>query len=241
MLNLKDKNILILGATGGVGKSVASTLDKLGARLVLSGRNTKRLDSILQSLSGKNHLALPFDVREIEHIQSFMEDAIRLSGDKFDGLVYSVGVIPVMPIKNTTFDFLLNVMSVNFFAFVEFVRIFSNRKFHNKSSSIVTLSSFAGLNPDKGQLAYGASKGAMDSAIIAMAKELFSKEIRVNAIRPAIIQTDEALSERVSELVLAMGTGMINPDELATQVAFLLSEDSSGVYGRCFDVRGYLP
>ncbi|BCX79195.1 SDR family NAD(P)-dependent oxidoreductase [Campylobacter sp. 19-13652] len=240
MINLKDKNILLIGATGRVGASIAHTLDALDANITLIAKDEKRLDTLLSSLNLKSkHKTLCLDMCDIGLVEGLMKDALSLNVGKFDGLVYAAGVIPIMPIKNTTFKLLLDTMSVNFFAFVEFVRIFSNRKFHNLNSSIVALSSFAALSPDKGQIAYGASKGAMDSAVVAMAKELFKKQIRVNAIRPAIVRSDARLSPRESQLAEAMG-GTIEPASIAEQVAFLLSDLSSGVYGRCFDVRGYL-
>ena len=77
--------------------------------------------------------------------------------------------------------------------------------------------------------------------MIVMAKELYSKNIRVNAIRPSIVKCDEFnLNDTTKEIVDFMQTGPINPKNIAEQIAFLLSDCSSGVYGRCFDVKGYL-
>lgn len=240
MINLKDKKILVLGATGGVGSSLAHVLDSYGASLVLSGRNIQKLDELISSLSSKGHYAVPFDVRNIYGIGKFIKDVVDLDSKKLDGVVYSAATIPVVPIKNSDYDFMLDVMNINFFAFAEVVRHFSNRKNHNANSSVVVLSSYASINADKAQLAYAASKGAIDSSVVVMAKELFCRQIRVNSIRPAIIKTDEVLNQRQQEIVEAMQTGMIEQDKLSHHIAFLLSEASSGVYGRCFEVRGCL-
>ncbi|UXC29336.1 SDR family oxidoreductase [Aliarcobacter butzleri] len=240
MLNLKDKKILVMGATGGIGRETAILLSKLGAKLVISGRSTDRLEEVFNLLEGIGHNKIAFDIKDIDKISTFIKDIVEFDNIKLDGLVYSTGIIPTMPIKNTNYEFLHNVMLVNYFGFAEMVRNFSNKKFSN-GGSIVALSSYASINGDKGQLAYSASKGAIDSSIVVMAKELFTKNIRVNAIRPAIVNCEELnLNDRTEQLVNLMQTGPINPKNIAEQVAFLLSDCSSGVYGRCFDIRGYL-
>ena len=242
MINLDGKKILLMGATGNTGKATAIKLARLGANVILSGRDDKKGDGILSSLNGGAHRYVHFDVRNIQEISDFINDIVKFDGVKLDGLVYAAGLIPVLPIKNTTYDFLYDVMLVNYFAFAEITRCFSNKKNSNPGGSIVALSSYAAMNGDKGQLAYAASKGAIDSSIIVMAKELHAKGIRVNAIRPAIIAEYEynELPQRTQQLVDMIQTGMIEPEILAAQIAFLLSDASSGVYGRCFDVRGYL-
>lgn len=240
MLNLKDKKILVMGATGGIGRETAILLSKLGAKLVISGRDIDRLEEVFNLLEGIGHNKIAFDIKDIDKISTFIKDIVEFDNIKLDGLVYSTGIIPTMPIKNTDYEFLHNVMLINYFGFAEMVRNFSNKKFSN-GGSIVALSSYASINGDKGQLAYSASKGAIDSSIVVMAKELFTKNIRVNAIRPAIVNCEELnLNDRTEQLVNLMQTGPINPKNIAEQVAFLLSDCSSGVYGRCFDIRGYL-
>lgn len=241
MLNLNGKKILVMGATGRIGKEISILLSELGAKLVISGRDTKKLEETFSLLKGIEHNKIAFDIKDINQISTFIKEVIEFDKIKLDGLVYSTGTIPTMPIKNTTYEFLHNVMLVNYFGFAEIVRHFSNKKNSNEYSSIVVLSSYASINGDKGQLAYSASKGAIDSSVIVMAKELYSKNIRINAIRPAIVNCEElVLNDRTQQLVDFMKTGPIDPKNLAEQVAFLLSNCSSGVYGRCFDIRGYL-
>lgn len=240
MLNLNDKKILVMGATGGIGRQTAILLSKLGAKLVISGRDISRLEKTFNLLEGIGHNKIAFDIKYIDKISNFIKDIVEFDNIKLDGLVYSTGIIPTMPIKNTSYEFLHNVMLVNYFGFVEMVRHFSSKK-NSNGGSVVALSSYASINGDKGQLAYSASKGAIDSSVIVMAKELYSKNIRVNAIRPSIVNCEEFnLSDRSKEIVNIMQTGPIEPKNIAEQIAFLLSDCSSGVYGRCFDVRGYL-
>ncbi len=241
MLNLNNKKILITGASGNIGRHTAILLSELGAKVIITGRDSKNLDETFSLLKGDCHQKFVFDLKNLSEISTFVKDIVARDAQKLDGLVFCAGFGVVLPLKDTSSEILQEIMQVNFYAFVEFVRAFSNKKFSNNPSSIVAISSYAAINGDKGQLAYAASKGAMDSAIMVMAKELFAKGIRVNAIRPAMIY-DENRNYNDRELQLAdmMQTGMIDPKNLAEQIAFLLSQSSSGVYGRCFDVRGHL-
>lgn len=243
MVELNNKKILVMGATGGIGRETAITLSKLGAKIVVSGRDEAKLEKTLSLLIGEGHYSLVFDIREIADVKDFMSAVVTLDNKKLSGVVYSTGVIPVRPIKNTSYDFLHDVMTVNYYGFVEVVRHFSNRKYSN-GGSVVALSSYASINGDKGQLAYAASKGAIDSSVIVMAKELHAKGIRVNAIRPAVVSyeniDEDDLLPGTQDIIDRMLTGAIDPVNIAEQIAFLLSDYSSGVYGRCFDVRGYL-
>lgn len=91
MFNLVNKKILIMGATGYIGKQVALTLD-LGAKLILSGKNEDILNEILCELKGSGHYILPFDVKNIDDISNFMKEIVELDGNKLFGLVYCTGI-----------------------------------------------------------------------------------------------------------------------------------------------------
>ncbi len=242
MLNLKDKKILVMGATGYIGKQIAIKLAKLGANLVISGRDENKLNQLLNELDGK-HNSLVFDVNDLSTTMDFMEKAIYLDNKKISALVYCIGIFPLRPLKSLKTDFLHNMMHINFYSFIEIIRCFSNKKICEKGS-IVSLSSYASTNGDEGQLAYAASKAAMDSSIRIIAKELFNKNIRINAIRPASLLSEEInfsdLPKGIQNSINSMGTGPICPEKLAEQVAFLVSDSSSGIYGRCLDIKGYL-
>lgn len=241
MINLKDKKILVTGATGGIGKVLAHKLYKLGAKLILSGHSREKLNSFFVDIDCEK---VEFDLSRPETASELIKIAVATDGAKLDGMVYLAGLMPTLPIKNSDYALMLKTMNVNFFSFSECVREFSLKKNHNDDSSIVVFSSYASIHGDKGQLAYSASKGAIDSAVMVMGKELCKKGIRVNALRPATVNCDDLSScqnEHVTELIAHMRTGAIEPDDIADQVAFLLSSASSGVFGRCFDIRGYLP
>ena len=239
MLNLKNKKILIIGC-GTIGDATAQILSEFGSKVVISDTNKLALDRTFLKLSGSKHQKALFDIAQIDKIKNFIEDIVKFDNTKLDGLVYAVDKNLTAPLMNTSLELLQDVMMVNFFAFIEVVKAFIDEDTYNVNSSIVAVSNYASLGADKGQIAYGASKAAMDNSMSAIAKEIYHKAIRINSIRPAIVQSDKQLSEREKELVSMMQTGPIDPIILAQQIAFLLSDASSGVYGRHFDVRGYL-
>lgn len=242
MLDLNGKKVLVMGATGYIGKQIAITLSKLGASLVISGRDKYKLNELLNELEGK-HYALSFDANDLSTCEDFMKSAVDLDNKKISALVYCIGIFPLRPLRSLKTDFLHNMMHINFYSFIEIVRCFSNKKICG-GGSIVALSSYASINGDKGQIAYAASKAAIDSSIKIIAKELFNKNIRINSIRPASLLSEEInffdLPNGIQNSINKMGTGPICPEKLSEQVAFLVSDCSSGIYGRCFDVRGYL-
>lgn len=239
MLNLKNKKILIIGC-GTIGDATAQILSEFGSKVIISDINKLALDRTFLKLSGSKHRKALFDITQIDKIKNFIEDIVKFDNTKLDGLVYAVDKNLTAPLMNTSLELLQDVMMVNFFAFIEVVKAFIDEDTYNVNSSIVAVSNYASLGADKGQIAYGASKAAMDNSMPAIAKEIYHKGIRINSIRPAIVQSDKQLSEREKELVAMMQTGLIDPKILAQQIAFLLSDASSGVYGRHFDVRGYL-
>lgn len=241
MQNLKNKKILLLGATGKIGTQIAKVLDSLHVRLILSAKDEQKLIKLNQSLKN-SHTIMPFDITNIELIKDFLSTCTQ--DEKLHGLIHCACLIPLRPIKSSSFEFMQHIMLINYFSLIEFVRHFSHKNIC-EGGSIVAFSSYASINGDKGQLAYSASKGAIDSSVIVLAKELFKKNIRINAIRPAIVYENENInlqkfSLAEQQIYHDMKTGFIEPQSLAKMVAFLLSELSSGVTGRCFDVRGYM-
>ncbi|RXJ84381.1 SDR family oxidoreductase [Arcobacter cloacae] len=243
MVELNNKKILVMGASGFIGTQTAIKLSQLGAKVIISGRDKEKLKKTLHLLKGNDHNLISFDITNLDKIPEFVKSVVDLDNQKLSGLVYCNAIFPIRPLKNVTHEFLHNMMVINYYGFVELIRCFSDKRVCEKGS-IVTLSSYASNYGDKGQLAYSATKGAMDSSVIVMAKELQQKKIRINAIRPAALLPEDiefcTLPISIQKLIKDMGTGPINPINIAEQIAFLLSDYSSGMTGKCLDVKGYL-
>lgn len=243
MVELYNQKILVMGASGFIGTQTAIKLSQLGAKVVVSSRDEVKLAKTVSLLQGEGHSFLPFDICQLDKISEFIKSVVAIDNQKLSGLVYCTGIFPLRPLKSVSFEFLHNMMITNYYGFVELVRCFSDKRVCEKGS-IVALSSYASKNGDKGQLAYCATKGAMDSSIVVMAKELQQKNIRINSICPAALLPEDidfdSLPISIQELINEMGTGPIHPINIAEQIAFLLSEYSSGLTGKCLDVKGYL-
>lgn len=243
MVELNNQKILVMGGSGFIGAQTAIKLSQLGAKVIISGRDEEKLKKTLSLLKGDYHHLIPFDIFNLDKISEFIKSVVDIDNQKLSGLVYCNAIFPVRPLKNVTHEFLHNMMIINYYGFVELIRCFSDKRVCDKGS-IVTLSSYASNYGDKGQLAYSATKGAMDSSVIVIAKELQQKKIRINSIRPAALLPEDIefckLPVTIQELIKDMGTGPINPMNIAEQIAFLLSEYSNGITGKCLDVKGYL-
>lgn len=243
MIDLTGKKILVTGATGFIGRAASVRLSQLGAAVIITGRNQPKLDDTLSRLHGSGHHAAPFDIGNQGDVKGFLRSLVDTDGRKLDGFVYCAGIFPLRPLKSVSYDYLHEMMAINFYGFVEMVKCFADRRVC-RGGSIVALSSYASANGDKGQLAYAASKGALDSSIVVMSKELKAKGIRVNSIRPAALLPETmSIDEQprgVVNIIKGMKTGPITPECLSDHIAFLISDNARKVSGQHFDVRGYL-
>jgi NAD(P)-dependent dehydrogenase (short-subunit alcohol dehydrogenase family) len=244
-MDLSGKNIMVTGASAGIGKGIAIYLSKLGANIIMVARNEARLKETLDELEPGNHSYHLFDLNNLDEIGNFMEDVCR-NGIKLNGLVHSAGISQTTPLQYLKLSNLKNIMSVNFFSFVEIVKHFSKRKYNDKGGSVVAVSSISNRVGARGLTAYCASKGALESAIRAMSLELAPKNIRINSVAPGMIATQiydglkEIVNNREFEEDLnkrqIMGVG--NPDDVASATAFLLSDAARLITGTSVVVDG---
>jgi len=240
-LDLSNKKILVTGSSSGIGRAASIYLSKLGAKLVLVARNEERLKDTLSKLSGQGHLYIVADLEELEDMSVIFDEAIK-DGEKLSGLVHSAGFSQVLPINMLTREKMYKEMNINYFCFIELVRQFSKKKYNN-GGSIVGISSIASDRAEQCQTNYAASKAAMDIAAQALSIELTKKNIRINTILPGAILTNMAKQveengvdlEQIKKLQLL---GMGQPDDIASAIAFLISDMSKFITGRKLFVDG---
>jgi NAD(P)-dependent dehydrogenase (short-subunit alcohol dehydrogenase family) len=242
-MDLTGRHVLVTGASSGIGRACALSLASLGARIVLVARDPGRLEETLGMLPGQGHLIVPCDLGELGSIAAVFETACR-EGDRLDGLVHAAGIGPATPIQVVTPRVMSEVMTTNFFSFMEMVRLFAKKRYSN-GGSIVAISSVSGVVGWQGVSLYGASKGAIDSAVRALAIELAPRGIRVNSVVPSNIQTP------MYEAIIAVGgeaaraqiaakqpLGLGQPEDVANAAAFLLSQASRFITGTQLVVDG---
>jgi NAD(P)-dependent dehydrogenase (short-subunit alcohol dehydrogenase family) len=217
----------------------------LGANIIMVARNEERLRETYKELEPGNHSYHLLDLNNLDEIEN-MINRVCSDGRKLNGLVHSAGISLTTPLSYLKLNDVKNIMSVNFYSFVELVKHFSKRKNNDNGGSIVAISSIASKVGARGLTAYCASKGALESAIRSMALELAAKNIRINSIAPGMIETQiydglkEIINNKEFEVDLKkrqiMGVG--NPEDVASAAAFLLSDASKLITGTSLVVDG---
>lgn len=237
-MDLSGKKIIVTGASSGIGRETAIQLSKLGATVILIARNENRLQEAVRALDGSGHRYYCFDFQELDKIEDLMK-TISCDFGKIDGLAHCAGFGNMYPIGVTTIPRIQEELNVNALAFTEMVRTLSKKKYRGENLSIVGVSSVAGIKGENGLLAYGMSKGALNSAVMVMARELAKSNIRVNAVLPAWIRTDfsdriikESGSDKYErDIANLQHLGLGQPIDVANAITFLLSDASRLITG----------
>lgn len=233
--NLCDKAILITGATSGIGQNAAYEFAKESATLVLVGRNRKKLEFMKSQLGDKVHI-FEYDLRDLEHIENIFSFA-KSQNIKFDFMVHCAGIAKNSIIRANDIEDMDEVMKVNCFSFVELGKFFCLKKYSNPGGAVVALSSIASLLNDKGMVQYSASKAALNSVIKTMSKEFLKKQIRVNAILPAYVNTamftagESQIDNFEEELMINQPLGIIPTENIVGIIKFLLSDYGKYITG----------
>ena len=239
MINFDDKRFMVTGASSGIGRATAILLSKLGAKVVACGRNEQRLDETLTQCDGADHIKLAFDVRDIASYKNVFGRATA-DGRKLDGLVYCAGIATPTPLRVMSEETIREVLDVNLIAFMMMVATYAKKPFNN-GGSIVAISSLSAHYPDKCMSAYTASKAALESVTQTLALELVDKNIRVNCIVAGSVRTEMTSTVLPSTLDFVKRQtllGMLEPEDIADSIAFLLSDASRRITGRSMYVDG---
>lgn len=241
-MSLEGKRILVTGASSGIGRACAIQASKLGASVVLTGRRPAALgETCCQMENQERHLIYPCDICNANAVIGLVN-----AGGKIDGLVHAAGIGPMCPIGFVDVDHIQSVMKTNYFAFLELMKHYSKAKNRSNRLSVVAVSSVSALAGWGGGVVYCGSKGALSSSVRALAMELASKGVRVNAVCPSNIKTPlyetgmaEMNDEDARRSILAkqpLGLGL--PEQVASTVSFLLSDAASFITGVNLPVDG---
>ena len=230
--NLTGKCILVTGASSGIGKSIAIECSRLGAKLIILGRNAERLNSTFSLLSGTGHVIICVDLNNYDEITSKLSEIPLLNG-----IVYCAGIQKSSPVKNIETSEFLEVMQTNLFSTSFLNTKLLQEKKIAKNGSIVFISSTAsGIVAEVGNAMYSASKGAISAYAKVVALELVSRKIRVNCIAPAMVKTElldtisvEKEQLELDELRYPFGYG--KPEDVAYATIYLLSDASKWITG----------
>lgn len=236
--SLFGKQILVTGASSGIGKGIALACANMGATVILNGRNITRLDEVLSQMTGSGHAICPADLSDRAAVSSMVDKLPKL-----DGVVMCAGVANRVPCKSITEADLEFVIKTNLEAPVLLQAELLAKKKISKAASIVFIASRAYDSPSMGNAVYSASKGAVVSYAKCLALELASRQIRVNCICPGMVWTDLITNVLNEEDLKAAEQryplkrfGQV--EDVANLAIYLLSDASSWMTGGAIDISG---
>jgi NAD(P)-dependent dehydrogenase (short-subunit alcohol dehydrogenase family) len=238
--SLNDKTILVTGASAGIGRAIAVACSQLGAKLVITGRNEKRLNETLNLLNGENHLTFIADLADSVELSELIDFLPKL-----DGYVSNAGIVNPIVLQQMDEDDINQVIHINTLVPINLTRQLIQKKKLNKTTSIVFISSINGNNCSSiGNTIYASSKAALNGFAKSLALELAPREIRVNCINPGMIETDLFKSSAIDEVDLNNDKLKYplkrygKPEEVAYAAIYLLSDASKWVTGSSLLIDG---
>lgn len=243
-LDLTGKRILVTGASSGIGRESAIFLSQLGATLIISGRDRVRLEQTHGQLAGGGHNVEPFDLDVGDKIPAWLL-RVAEAGGPLHGLVHSAGITTTLPIRIQTAEQADRVMRTNWSAAWLLAKGFRQPKVRAESGSVVFISSVVGMVGQPGLSAYASSKGALLALTKALAMELASEKIRVNAVVPGYVQTEMAENlgriltvEQLDAIRGMHPLGIGSARDIASAIAFLLADTARWITGTALTVDG---
>ena len=240
--NWKNKNVLIIGASSGMGKTIAQYLNSLGANIFLVGRNEEKLLGVRQLLEGTSNDYMVYDLEDVDNIGTIFS-ITQKKGYKFDAFVFTSGIDYSMPIKVNNLQKDREMLNINTVSFLELMKHVTKKKNCTENLSVVAISSIVTRILNPGSAVYAASKAALDTIVKVAAKEFVQRKIRVNCISPALTDTPLITSRKESGGIYAdngihlQKFGYIEPMQIAYLTEFLLSEKANYITAANIEVN----
>lgn len=241
--SLEGKTILVTGASSGIGRGIAVECSKMGATVVLSGRNEERLRKTIEMMEGDGHRVLIADLSSQEEIDRLVAEVPTL-----DGCVLCAGIPQVCPVKHFKRQDIEAIFNVNTFAPMMITASLVKQKKIHRGSSVVLVESISGVYVGtKGDVSYNASKAALNGFLKGAALELASQGIRVNAVNPGLVPTDilnltnEMFAETHHTDIMVESYPLKRygtPEDIAYGCVYLLSDAASWVTGTNLVIDG---
>lgn len=237
--SLKGKILLVTGASSGIGRSIAVTCSKMGATVIINGRNIEKLQDTLSLMEGEGHVIVATDLTDSVSMSIMVGKLTKL-----DGIVHCAGMGQRIPCKDLQSEDINKVMDTNFMAPVMLQAEILRQKKINKGASIIFVASIASWSPSFGNSVYSASKGAIISYANCLALELAPRKIRVNCISPAMVWTELILKDGIDEEQLKEDESKYplkrygQPKDIAYLAVYMLSDASSWMTGSNIKISG---
>jgi len=240
MSNLENKNIIVTGASGGIGNSIIKKLNEAGANILASGTKIEKLEELKKNF--KSIKILKFDISQSDKIEEFIENATNELGGSLDGLVNNAGITQDNLAIRMSLDEWQKVININLTSTFLMSKFAIKKMLKNKSGKIVNITSVVGHTGNLGQANYTASKAGIVAMSKSLAIEYAKKNINVNCISPGFIKTamTDKIDEKFKEVIVSKipSARLGEPDDIANVVLFLSSDQSDYINGETIHVNG---
>ena len=240
MNDLKDKNIIVTGATGGIGNSIVKKLYEYGANILASGTKIDKLEKLKSNL--KNIKILKFDITDNDKIEKFIDDATNELGGSLNCLVNNAGITKDNLAIRMSLDEWNSVINLNLTSTFLCSKFGIKKMLKNKSGKIINITSVVGHTGNLGQSNYTASKAALVAMSKSLAIEYAKKNININCISPGFIETamTDKIDEKFKEVIISKipSARLGQPEDIANAVLFLASKQSDYINGETLHVNG---
>jgi NAD(P)-dependent dehydrogenase (short-subunit alcohol dehydrogenase family) len=244
--SLSDKNIIVTGASSGIGRQCAISCSYTGARVILLGRDPDRLNETKKEMDvPSQHIEFSVDLIDYEKVKETIEMIIGKVG-KIDGLINCAGISTTLPFNISKPDKMDEFFHANVNSAMNLTRLITRPSvIAEKGGSIVFISSIMGIVGENGKSLYSMTKGALIAGAKSLAIELASRNIRVNCISPGVVDSPMSKSavysrneESLNKIRGLHPLGLGQPEDVAWACIYLLSDASRWVTGTNLIVDG---
>ena len=240
MSSLKNKSIIVTGASGGIGSSIVKKLVENDANVLASGTRIEKLEELKSKY--KNIKILKFDISQNDKIEEFIENATKELGGTLNCIVNNAGITKDnLSIRMST-DEWKKVIDVNLTSTFLLSKFSIKKMLKNKSGKIVNITSIVGHTGNLGQANYTASKAGIVAMSKSLAIEYAKKNININCISPGFIKTamTDKIDEKYKEIIISKipSARLGEPEDIANAVLFLASDQSDYINGETLHVNG---
>ena len=240
MNDLKNNNIIVTGATGGIGNSIVKKLYHAGANILATGTKNEKLEELKKKF--ENIKVLQFDISQTENLESFIEDATKQLGGKLYCLINNAGITQDnLAIRMSTEEW-RKVIDINLTSTFLISKFAIKKMLKNKKGKIINITSVVGHTGNLGQTNYTASKAGIVAMSKSLAIEYAKKNINVNCISPGFIKTamTDKIDEKFKEVIISKipSARLGEPEDVANAVIFLASSHSDYINGETLHVNG---
>lgn len=236
-------NVLLTGATSGIGFETLKKLVDDGHFIFAVGRDFKKIDSYIQEM---NNQIVPFtyDFQDLNGIEDLFLK-IYLHGKKLDTLIHCAGIEETIPLTLYKPDKINTLFNVNVFSGIELLRGFVKKKYSNDGASVVFLSSVMGVLGQPGKVGYCATKAAILGIVKSSALEFSKRGIRINAVLPGVVNTPMSSSlfsqlteSQINEIIEMHPLGLGEPQDIVSLILFLISKNARWITGQNIIIDG---